>query len=58
LGPLGKLERSPSPPIRNSGGGVPTSKGRQGKGMGKEGWEGGREEGKGRGREGRTPVLD
>ena len=47
--PLGKLERSPRPSSRNWGR-MPTSKGREGKGMGK-GKEGG---GKGKGRKERA----
>jgi len=46
--PLGKLERSPRPPIRNWGEGVPTStgEGTEGMGKGKEGARKGREKGK------------
>jgi len=58
-GPLGELERSPRPPIRNWGEGCLLLRGREGKRMGKgkeedgkregRGWEGGREKEKGRG---------
>jgi len=55
--PLGELERSPRLPSRNSGRGVPTSKGREWKEMekGKEGMEKGKG---GREGEGWTPVPD
>ena len=50
--PLGELQRSPDP-LAAIGGGVPTSKAREGNGKGE-----GREGRKGRGEEGRTPVPD